>query len=46
MKAHLVSCAEPITDGEIIQSLCGLGFCPAKIIMMWDEQGMGVEPLL
>ena len=46
MKCHLVSCLEPIRDGEIIQALCGLGFCPAKIIMMWDQQEMGVEPAL
>jgi hypothetical protein len=48
MKAHLVSSPQPVLDNvaETIVGVCGVLLEDPEIVMVWDGQVIGSEPML
>jgi hypothetical protein len=49
MKVHLVSAPQPLSyypDTSAANSVCGQLIDRAEIVMVWDEQVIGAEPML
>ena len=46
MKCHLVSSSSPLSTAVTLAGVCGVVLQNPEVVMVWDEQVIGSEPML